>query len=59
MPYFTSGYPDFVRNSTKLDEYYGDLEIDSNSFVVNDVRLQKFVFMKQLQKFGKTADKTK
>ena len=56
--FFTLGYPEFILNSAKLDEFYGDIKIKSNEYILNVVRLGKFSFLKQVSKLDEPIDKT-
>ena len=52
------GFPEFLLNSTMLDEFHGDLIMESNDYIMNNVRLEEFYFRKKMLKLGQLIDKT-
>ncbi len=54
-----SGYPEFILNTTKLDNFYSGLEIKSDEYLMNTIRLKKFSFKKQLSTLDRNIDKSK
>ena len=51
------GYPEFILNSTKLDEFYGGLIMEPNTYFKNNLRLRRFLFQKKLLSIGRIFDK--
>ena len=52
------GYPKFILNPKELDELYGDLEIESNEYFMNNVRSNQFSLRQNLIKLNEPVNKT-
>ncbi|XP_055383341.1 neprilysin-4-like [Condylostylus longicornis] len=49
---FALGYPDFLLNKTALNEYYGDLVIESGKYFENILNVRKFQITKGFKKLN-------
>lgn len=52
------GYPNELADNNKLEEYYRDLEIDSDNLLLNTLRLTAFYFDRSLNKLREPVNKT-
>uniref|UniRef100_A0A1B6E866 Endothelin-converting enzyme 1 n=1 Tax=Clastoptera arizonana TaxID=38151 RepID=A0A1B6E866_9HEMI len=53
------GFPDFILDPVKLEEYYIDLEVHDNSYFENNIHVNQFNLRKNLQNLGTTVNKTR
>ncbi|XP_022085466.1 endothelin-converting enzyme homolog isoform X3 [Acanthaster planci] len=51
------GFPDYILNSKKLDESYGDLEINSTDYFGNNIRINQFHTRQELQELRKRVNR--
>ena len=56
--FMITGYPEFLLNSTKLDDFYRDLNIKSTHYFMNNFQLERHSFRKALIKVGQPLDRT-
>ena len=54
--FFFKGYPEFILNPVKLDTYYSGLEIEANEFIRNKVRVNQFMFRKEIALLKQSKD---
>lgn len=52
------GYPDELVNDTKIAEYYKDLDLRSNEYLMNALRLNKFKVDYALRQLRNSNNKT-
>ncbi|XP_058803973.1 endothelin-converting enzyme homolog isoform X2 [Phymastichus coffea] len=52
------GFPDFILNPTELNERYADLIITKNEYFSNNIRVNKYNLIKNLEKLDKPVNKT-
>uniref|UniRef100_T1KLB5 Uncharacterized protein n=1 Tax=Tetranychus urticae TaxID=32264 RepID=T1KLB5_TETUR len=52
------GFPDFILNSTKLNEKYEGLTFEENEYFQNNIRVNKFALKKNIEKITRPANKT-
>lgn len=54
---FYIGYPDALMNDTILDEYYAELELQSDSFFYSMLNALKFLKLREINQLGKPVNK--
>lgn len=52
------GFPDFILNQIELNERYSDLIIKPDEYFSNNIRVNKYNLMKNLEKLGQPVNKT-
>ncbi|XP_054159302.1 endothelin-converting enzyme homolog isoform X2 [Oppia nitens] len=52
------GFPDFILNDKKLDEKYDGLNFQEKQYFKNNIEINKFAFIRNLQKIDKSANKS-
>lgn len=50
------GYPEWIRNETELQKYYGQLDLDETQFLANRLKVQKNSMSKKLKSLKSTAE---
>ncbi|XP_014208361.1 endothelin-converting enzyme homolog isoform X2 [Copidosoma floridanum] len=52
------GFPNFILNPGELDERYDDLEIKQGEYFFNNIRVNKYNLVKNLEKLNQPVNKT-
>lgn len=52
------GYPDEILDREKLDDYHKDLVIDSESYLLSRLNIDKFLSVKSFKMIGKVVELT-
>ena len=51
------GYPEFIVNQSRLDDYYADLEVTNETYFNNVVNASQFQVRKMFQRLRRPVDK--
>lgn len=53
------GFPDYIMNSAQLDDYYKRLEFKDNDYFANNIRVNKFSLIQNLERLDQPVNKTR
>src|SRR5271156_4875194 len=53
------GYPDFILNPTELDKKYNGLEISDVDYFGNNIRVNRYTLIKNLEKLNQPVNRTR
>lgn len=52
------GYPEFIRDSSQLDQHFKNLTVRSNEYFKNNIEINAFALRKNLEKINEPVNKT-